>query len=354
MRILIKNGRIWDGERFCDADILTDGEFISEIDSNISGPADWIYDAAGEIVTAGLVDAHVHLRGISGAAHSMYPESACFPFGVTAAADAGAVLGDRKLLDALPVKICTFVPVPVKNNHADFTRTEELLEQYGHHAIGLKIYFDAAQNNISDITPLKEICQYAHERDLKVMVHSSNSPVSMAELSDTLDKGDILTHAFHGGVNNAAEDGFASMVRAKARGVVIDVGFAGYKQVDFGILGAAISQGVLPDTISTDMTWKGAYKRGGRYGLTMCMSIAKTLHMREEEIFRAVTTSPARALGRDDVWGALKVGRYADIAVLKQTEESFHLTDYAGNRIWNTQSYRCDLTIADGIVAYRD
>lgn len=354
MRILIKNGRIWDGEKFYDADVLTDGEFISRIDSNISEPADWVYDATGEIVTAGLIDAHVHLRGISGAAHSMYPESACFPFGVTAAADAGAVFGDQKHLDALPVKTCTFVPVPVKNNHADFARTKELLEQYGHHAIGLKIYFDTTQGNISDITPLKEICQYAHELGLKVMVHSSNSPVSMAELLDTLDRGDILTHAFHSGINNAAEDGFSSMVRAKARGVVIDVGFAGYKQVDFGILGAAISQGILPDTISTDMTWKGAYKRGGRYGLTMCMSIAEKLHMSEEDIFRAVTTNPARALDRSDVWGALKVGRCADITVLRQAEESFHLTDYAGNCIWGTQSYRCDLTIANGIVTYRD
>ncbi len=354
MKLLIKNGKVWDGKQFYRADILTDNKLISRIDSDISESADWIYDAKDAIVSAGLIDAHLHMRGVSDEAYSMYPESGCFPFGVTAAADAAAIYHDQKYLDALPVKTCVFVPVSTKDNHADFTQTTKLLEQYGDRVAGIKIFFDVTVGGISDITPLKETCLFAHNRALKVMVHSSNSPVSMAKLLDVLENGDILTHAFHGGANNAAEDGFAAIARAKKRDVVIDIGFAGYKHVDFGILEDSIRHGILPDTISTDLSWRGAFKRGGRYGLTMCMSIAKKLHMSEEEIFRAVTVNPARALGREAQWGLLKEGRCADIAVFAQKKETFDLTDSAGNRVCGDKSYRCILTVTNGIVTYKD
>jgi hypothetical protein len=44
-KILIKNGRIWDGEKFFFSDILTDGELIVKIERNISDNADFVYDA---------------------------------------------------------------------------------------------------------------------------------------------------------------------------------------------------------------------------------------------------------------------------------------------------------------------
>lgn len=354
MKLLIKNGKVWDGSRFSYADVLTDNQLIVRIAPDISEEADWVYDAKGAIVSAGLVDAHLHIRGISDEAYGMYPESGCFPFGVTAAAEAAAKYRNQNYLETLPVKTCVFVPVGIKDNHAIFTHTEELQEHYGDRVAGIKIFFDTTAGGLSDITPLKETCQFAHSRDLKVMVHSSHSPVSMAELLDSLEKGDILTHAFHGGANSAAADGFASMIRAKERGVVIDIGFAGYKHVDFAILEEAIRRGILPDTMGTDLSWRGAFKRGGRYGLTLCMSIAKKLHMSEEEIFRAVTVNSARALGKESQWGLLREGGCADIAVITTREEPFDLTDFSGNRVYGSESYRCLLTIANGIVTYKD
>ena len=38
--------------------------------------------------------------------------------------------------------------------------------------------------------------------------------------------------------------------------------------------------------------------------------------MCEEDILRAVTSAPAKALGKEDEWGYLEVGRTADIACL--------------------------------------
>ena len=88
--ILIKNGRIWDGEAFLKADILISSGKISDISESIQKSAEYTYDAAGKIVSAGLVDTHIHMKGISSDMFGVSADLATIPFGVTAAADASA------------------------------------------------------------------------------------------------------------------------------------------------------------------------------------------------------------------------------------------------------------------------
>lgn len=353
-KILINNGRVWDGETFSFADVLIDGNTVAKIESHISDRADFIYDATGKTVSAGLVDTHVHMRGISSKQFGIQAEMSCFPFGVTAAADAGGGQGDKALLDSFMLKNVLFVGVHLRDNQADLAKAECMLAQYGHKAIGLKVYFDTSISDIRDITPLRQVCEFARANGLRVMVHCTKSPAPMAEILKTLARGDILTHAFHGGVHNATEDHFESIKQAQQRGVVIDAGFAGHVHTDFDVLAQAFKCGVFPDTISTDITKRSAYTRGGRYGMTMCMNIAHTLGMREEDIFRSVTANPAKAVGKENEWGYLRIGRCADIAVFDYTSEGFDLSDPAGNRICNSKGYRCVLTISDGQVVYRN
>ena len=353
-RILIKNGRVWDGTRFFQADVLTNGKMIEAIAPQIKESADFTYNAEGKIVSAGLVDIHTHLLVHETDQFGTPADSSCFSFGVTAAADAGRSVGNPAILDSFAVKNVVFVNAHYQNNHADFRKTERALEQFGSRVVGIKTYFDTKQSEVSTAEPLAEVCAFAHTRNLPVMVHSSNSPISMAELLDVLQEGDILTHSFHGGVNNASEDDYRSMKNAQKRGVIIDIGFAGHIHTDFAVLGRAIDCGVVPDTIGTDITRFSAFTRGGSYCMTMCMSIARTLGMKEEDIFRAVTSAPAHALGKSDEWGSLAVGRCADIAVLDYTKEGFLLTDRAGNTVCSEQGYRCRLAIADGHVVFRD
>ncbi len=352
-KILIKNGRVWDGERFLYADVLTEGEIVSKIEPNISENADFIYDAEGKTVSAGLVDAHVHMRGIN-KTFGIHAELSSVPFGVTAAADACGADGDKALLDTFLLKNVIFVPAEFHNNQACFDSTEKMIEKYGERVVGIKVYYDIQVSDIQDIKPLCEVVKFAEEKNLKIMVHSSNSPIPMQELLCTLRKGDILTHAYHGGKNNVSEDHYECINAAKRRGVIIDAGFAGHVHTDFKVFEDAVRCGAIPDVISTDITKLSAYTRGGRYGMTMCMSIAKTLGMSEEDIFRAVTASSAKALGKEHEWGYLKVGRKADIAVFDYTDEGFDLIDKAGNHICNTQGWRCVLTVSDGQVVYRN
>lgn len=354
MKILIKNGRIWDGEQFFFADVLTENDKIAQIADHIEEKANFVFDATGMTVSAGLVDAHAHIAGPERDAFSINGEMSELPFGVTAAADAGGAHGDKALSQTYLLKNVTFVTAPIRENKPVFTGTEKKLEKYGETAIGIKVYFDTRSCDVRDITPLAEICRYAHERNLKVMVHCSHSPTTMAEIVQTLGPGDILTHAFHGAEHTAAEDGFASLRAAKKRGVIIDAGFAGHCHTDFDVFCQAVGLGVLPDTISTDITTASAYMRGGRYGMTACMSIARTAGMTEEEIFRAVTTTPAKILGKAGQWGSLQVGGCADIAVLAYTDEGFSYTNPSGSCFADTKGYRCKLTVANGTVVWRD
>lgn len=353
-KILIKNGRVWDGKEFLSADILTNGDRIEAVGTAIADEVDYIYDATGKIVSAGLVDLHVHLKGIASDTFGIQAEMSSFPFGVTAVNDAGSVLGDRALLDSFAVKNTVFVGTDIRNNHACFSNTEAYLKKYGNKAIGIKVYFDKTISEVSDITPLQEVCTYAKARNLKVMVHCSNSPTPMVEIVKTLSAGDILTHIFHGGENTCQDDGFIAFQLAKEKGVILDAGFAGHIHTNFMNLANAVNAGFLPDTISTDITCFSAYKRGGRYGMTMCMNIAKHAGISEEAIFKAVTSTPAGVLGKESEWGYIEVGRIADIAVFDYTNESFDLTDQAGNRIRSDMGYRCVLSICDGQIVYRN
>lgn len=353
-RILIKNGRVWNGECFHYADILTEENTIVKIEKAIEDHADHIFDATGKIVSAGLVDTHVHMRGISSHKYGIQAEMSCFPFGVTAAADAGGWHGDRALLDSFMVKNVVFAGVRITDNKADLAAAETLLAQYGDKAAGLKVYFDTNGSTVSDTTPLREVCAYARANGLQVMVHCNHSPTPMVDILDALNPGDILTHIYHGGSNTIEADDYSAYRLARQKGIILDMGMAGHVHTDFGVLKRAISAGCLPHTISTDITKASAYKRGGRYGMTMCMNIAQTLGMQEQDIFRAVTSAAAKALGKENDWGYLKVGRQADIAVFHVTDEPFDLTDKAKNRVHNQKGYRCVLTISDGQVVYRD
>lgn len=351
--ILMKNGTVWDGENFICADILTQDKKIHKIQKSIDDNADYVYDASGKIVSAGLVDIHTHFKGISDDNIGISASMSSIPFGVTSAADAAATLGDTGIFNHLDVKTLVFVCADFKNNRAHFENTKRLIGIYGSRVVGVKVYFDTYMSDIHNISPLKEVVEFADEHKLIVMVHSTHSPSSMKEIVSCLRSGDILTHAYHGGINNAQEDNFACLLEAKKRGVIIDAGFAGHMHTDFNVAKTAVEKGIVPDVISTDITKFSAYKRGGRYGMTMCMSMAKTLGMKEEDIFRSVTSSAAKALKMEHKWGYLKTGRCADISVFEYGDEGFSLCDKQDNILESNKGYKCLLTISNGEIVYK-
>ena len=352
-RIWIRNGRIWDGERFLMGDVaIAEGTIVALGDVG-DFQADYTYDAQGMTVLPGLVDLHVHLKNVSSDAFGIQPEMACLPFGVTAAVDGGACQGSAQVLDYCGVKTAMFVYSGIRDDHAVLDIAERMLERYEDKVIGVKTYCDASSSNhIRTIQPLREVVAFAKRHGLKVMVHCNHSPMPMADILDVLRPGDILTHAYHGGGNSADEDGFASLLAAQKRGVIIDSGNAGHVHTDFEVLRRAVEAGALPDTISTDITRLSAYMRGGLYGLPMCMSFFRKLGVEEAAIFRAVTSAAGEAAGFPE-WGRLTIGGAADVAVLDESGDGYSLTDAAGHTFTGEHSYRCRLTIAGGQIVYR-
>ena len=352
-KILIKNGKIWDGEKFFFSDVYIENGKVEKISEKIEKDAEFVYDAEGKIVSAGLIDSHVHLRKLSTDSLGV-GDWACFPFGVTCAVDAWTEQKDAMAATGSMLKTLAFSGTWISNNHVHLDFVQPLREVWQDKIIGVKICFDARDTDARDITPVREVVEAAQAQGLKVMVHCNYSPVPMMEIVKALRKGDVLTHVYHGGANNASEDGFACLQYAKEKGVILDAGFAGHIHTDFKVYREAVAKGYLPDTISTDLTLFSAFKRGGRYGLTSCMNIARVSGQNEESILRGVTSTPAKVFGKESEWGYLQEGRTADIAVLSYEDDVYDLTDFYGNRVCWEKGYRCKLTIVNGEVVYRE
>ena len=350
---LIKNGRLWTGTEFRTGNVLIQKDTVVSLDAPDDTVAEYVYDAAGRIVSTGLLDIHTHLYNVSTPIFGFPTELVCAPFGVTATVDGGAELSDKAYLDTMMVKARVFAITDIKEEGMDFTRTEKMLAAYGDAAIGIKMYYDARGNKFTTLKHLEEVCAFARARGVKVMVHCNHSPTAMLDIIKTLSAGDILTHIYHGDENPITADEYAAYKLAKEKGVILDTGNAGRVHTNFSVLRDAISKGYLPDTISSDLTCGSAFNRGGRYGLTLCMSMHRTAGMTEEQILRAVTSDAAKAVGMDAECGVLEVGRKADIAVLGYENDPYRFEDTDGNVLEDENGYVCHLTVSKGQILYR-
>ena len=349
---MIKNGRIFDGTAFSQGDIYIADGIVQSITPNLCREAECTFDATGMTVLPGLVDVHMHMRGISSPGWCTDADTSCFPFGVTAAADASAMEGDRELLDSFRVKNGVFVIIGTGGERLVLDKAMERLDRYGDKVIGMKVCYDKTFDPaLRDDSRLRQICSFAHSRGLPVAVHTAHTPIPMAQLLSVLEAGDIATHVYHPGPNSAAEDGFACLLEARKRGVILDACICANEHVDYEIFRDAIAAGAHPDVMGTDLADELVFTRGGWYGLTMCMSIARYLGMQEADVLRGVTSAAGRALSRP--WGVLREGCIADIAVLEWGDAPMDITDKRGFRIQSDKGYRCRLTLSDGQVVYR-
>ncbi len=342
--LLIKNGSVLCEDGFKRADVLFDYS-VQKIGENIEPVKNRTFDAEKMLVLPGLIDTHMHMKNVTIDLFGTDASAACFPNGVTCAAEAAACFNDEAFLDTFSVKTVVFVGGEIKNNR--FASNKIDYKKYGKRALGIKLFYDAASYNVRDITPLKEAVSFAKDNGLKVMVHTTGTPVPMMEIVNALNKGDILTHAFHGGENNSLQDDFQCLLYAKEKGVIVDAGFAGHVHTDFNVLKTAIEKGIFPDTAGSDITRSSAFIRSGSYGLNYCMSILRTLGMPENEIFKAVTVNAARALNKQGEWGELKVGS-TDACVLSLCDKGYSITDKFGNTVSDSKSYCTNLTVVNG------
>lgn len=353
-KILIRGGRIWDGTRFISGDVaIGDGKILAIGQAPDDFRVYLKYDAEGAIVSPGLVELHAHLRYLSDPVYEANGEEACFPCGVTTAADAGTLFC-CEMPAFSRLKIRMFPPVAVSDEAPDFSGVHAVRAYYGADRVpGIKVYYDRTVCGDRGLAPYRAICDEAHRLGLIVMTHCSDCPVPMRDMFSCMEAGDISTHTYHNRGHSADEDDLACLQEAREKGIILDLGFAHGYHADFALLRRALDRGLAPDTISCDLVSGHTQIKGALFGLSLAMSAMRMLGMGEEEILRAVTSAPANALKITSGAGRLTVGAPADLCVLRSVPADYSVKDRAGNILHITQAYQCALTVADGCVVHR-
>lgn len=356
-----------------------------------------IVDVSGKLVTPGLIDIHGHYFEHI-VPFSIAADVACLPNGVTTTLDAGSsgwthfdgfreyiVKREKTRLFALvnlsalgmlhehrhggfgPTVVISGGPkalLPSESagelmdlRYAQVEEAVRCIKDNPNIALGVKIRLDINISGGDNIkTALERARQVAELTDSFIMVHVARIPVPLAQVFEELRPGDIVTHIFHSAENNILDE--KGLVRtevkeAKSKGIVFDIG-AGY----FGkhISRAAIEQGILPSTISTDITKKSFYEKlnSGRdfkiYTIPEVMTPYMAMGMSLEEVIAATTCNAAEAIRQKDVLGTLRVGSVGDAAVLNLEQGDFETIDTDGVPIQCDQQITPLMTIKDGKV----
>jgi dihydroorotase len=162
----------------------------------------------------------------------------------------------------------------------------------------------------------------AREHKLPLMVHIGDirgDPARTRELTrrllDSFAEGDILTHLctpHPGGITDPTNGTLEEVHAARARGVILDPALG---RGNFGVEVARkqAQMGLHPDTISSDVTLGG---RARGVGLLDSMSKFLSLGYSLSDVVRMASSNAARAIGLQDVAGAMAVGREADVTIL--------------------------------------
>ena len=183
--LLLKNGRVFDGEKFFNGDVLIENGKISAI-GKMEQAYGVVIDCKNCIISSGLVDIHTHLSEMGNQAFGFPADMATIPFGVLYAVDACAEYTDVAYLDKLCVATAVLIPIQLQGETLNYEEMQRRLNLYGDKAIGVKVYFDESLRNGTTKEHLRLACKFARERNLKVMVHCSYSASPMAEIVELL------------------------------------------------------------------------------------------------------------------------------------------------------------------------
>ena len=330
-------------------------------------------DVTGKIVCPGLIDIHAHTF-IN--AHDMGPQTdqRCSASGVTTLVDAGSsgsatFPGLRHYVaERSQVRLRCFVHLSalglihlqvgelMNMDYADPEGCARTIRENRDLAIGVKLRFS---NNVVPDTagtePLRLARQAADMADVPLMVHITDALLPVPKILEFMKPGDVVTHCLHRyqyGIMGPEKKEILREVRdAQKAGVIFDCAH-GRMHFTFPFVRMALDQGFMPDTIATDLSIPSA-TLGPVFDLPTTMSKFLNLGVSLDEVFRCVTTNPARAIGEGERLGTLKPGAVADVAVFSLERGQFDFVDTDQNHMTGEQKLVTQLTLKDGRIWYR-
>jgi dihydroorotase len=348
--LIVKGGRVIDPAQNIDAvmDVAVAGGKIAKVAANIpSSEASKVVDAAGKLVTPGLIDLHTHVYdGVLDIGAN--PDDAGVNQGVTTVVDCGsagyATFGGfpKYVIPAARTTIycllhigsfgISAMPELCHPDEINVANTEATISAYPGLIRGVKLRLVGKLVASQGVEIVKLAKKTAKKFNLPLMVHIGDvnkwvSPTLTKEFLPLMEEGDILSHIYTGQLGGVlGEDGkvIPEYTQAGKRGVVMDVAH-GRSNFTYAVARKMIAQGYLPTTLSTDVTEPSI--TGPVYGLTVTMSKFLALGIPLEKIIPMVTINPAGAVRIADRKGSLKPGTDADISVLGVKSGKWRLLD---------------------------
>lgn len=360
--LLIRNANVMDPSQGLSGkrDIGIRYGLIAAIEPSIAAErALRVMDAGGKLVTPGLIDLHCHTYAYGSAIGIPADELIAHQCSTTvvSAGDAGAnnfAAYRRFVVPAGRTRQFAFVhianaglagfPVPELFN-IDYAQVDIAARTVAENAdtvLGVKVRMSEnviARNGLEPLNRAVKACEVSGV-PARVMCHIGgvSDRQLMSQILDTLRPGDVLTHCYSGAPNSAGEgtnivqDGklLPAALAAKKRGVLFDIGHGG-GSFDYTIAEAAIAQGCLPDTISSDVHVFSGNTPGVPY-LPWIMSKMIGLGFSLAEVITMTTATPARVIGRIPKHGTLQIGAPADLSILEIVDGPVSFVDTRSNK----------------------
>lgn len=370
--LLIANGLLFDSNagELRPADVALTGARVSDISPHIDpSTAALVMDVGGAIVAPGLVDLHAHVfsgQDLGLDADDVGPRSGTTTF--VDAGSAGAHLWDafqfeiaHKNTRVLPfVNVATIGTTSIRLRgelstpaYANVEACVAAMSETSHFPYGVKVRASGDVGGSHSDAALGTGRAIADRLGLPLMVHLGPAPCERDAILAVLRSGDVLTHCFTSYVENGLLDNgrvAATVWRARERGVLFDVGH-GAAGFDVETAEAAMNDGFLPDTISSDLH---TYSRDHVVDLPTVMSRFLALGLQVQDVLRRATWAPANALDlQHQGIGVLQVGGAADVVVLRVLDVADQFVDTRGRTYAVSRRFAVDHTIRAGRVVYQ-
>jgi dihydroorotase len=350
---ILKGGRLLDPADGLDADRdvhVRDG-VVAAIGADLKAEGATVIDVKDCIVTPGLIDVHLHLMNGLGA-FGVDPDIFGVGSGVTTVVDAGSAghslltvfrnyvtcNAKTRVLNYVNLSTLGGVTGPGYSILADprlidEDKIEKAVEANRDIIVGIKIMATGGALGAEGLKPLARARKLGDNLKIPLLVHIGESwtkdtaPVHVGDVLKYLRAGDIVTHMFTvhpGGLLDPNGKLWPQVREAKESGVLMDVGH-GLHNLNFDVARRVLDQELFPDGVSTD--GHRGNRAGPVYDLPTTMAKLMALGFSLNQVVEMATVNAAKLLARTAELGFIRVGRPADISVLRVEEREWKAVD---------------------------
>ncbi len=350
---LLKGGRVIDSASGLDGlqDIHVRDGVVAAIGADLNANGATVIDVRDLIVTPGLIDVHLHLMNGLGA-FGVDPDIFGVGSGVTTVVDAGSAghslltvfrnyvtrNAKTRVLNYVNLSTLGGVTGPGYSILADprlidEDKIEKTVEANRDIIVGIKIMATGGALGAEGLKPLARARKLGDSLKIPLLVHIGESwtkdtaPVHVGDVLKYLRAGDIVTHMFTvhpGGLLDPNGKLWPQVRDAKESGVLMDVGH-GLHNLNFDVARKVLDQELFPDGVSTD--GHRGNRAGPVYDLPTTMAKLMALGFSLNQVIELATVNAAKLLGRTAELGFIRVGRPAEISVLRLEERDWKAVD---------------------------